>query len=249
MSKVLAVGGPKGGVGKTTVALNLAIAAVRLLRLRVLLVDADPNRSSLDAALAAGDLMPFDVTEGYDHDEIVRLHAGHSYDLVVIDLPGAREAGALAALLEGADPKRPGGRRKPAVDGLVLPTRPELMDVRPFIRVIRAEIIPLRLRYLVALVRVHPARMHAAERRQTELRDMGLKVADTITRSLVVHDDALELARPLLDMPGGKRSAARAAEREYCHLAAEAFELVGINAAPLREYQEGMIIDGHTEDA
>lgn len=227
MSKVLAVGGPKGGVGKTTVALNIATNAVRVLKLRVLLVDADPNRSAIDAATAAGDNMPFDVAEGLDHDRLVQLHNTKTYDLVVVDLPGAREAGALKALLTG------GGRGKPAVDGLILPSRPEVMDLRPTRRVIREEIAPLKLPYLVALVRVHSSRVRQGEERAEELRGMGLQIAHAYTRNLVAHDDALELQRPLLDMGGGRRSVVRAADREYRQLSHEALTLIGIDAAAL----------------
>lgn len=227
MSKVLAVGGPKGGVGKTTVALNIATNAARLLKLKVLLVDADPNRSALDAAMAAGDAMPFDVAEGLDHERLVQLHRSSGYELVVADLPGAREAGALKALLTG------GGRGKPSVDGLILPSRPEVMDLRPTRRVIREEIAPLNLPYLVALVRVHSSRVRQGEERADELRGMGLQVAHAMTRNLVAHDDALELQRPLVDMGGGQRSVVRAADREYRQLAHEALTLIGIDATPL----------------
>jgi chromosome partitioning protein len=227
MSKILAVGGPKGGVGKTTVSLNVATNATRLLGLRVLLVDADPNRSASDAAVAAGNLMPFDVAEGLDHDKLVQLHRATQYDLVVIDLPGAREAGALKALLRGEE--RHGKPAKPAVDGLLLPTRPEIMDLRPLRRVVRDEIVPLGVAYLVTLVRVHRDRVELARRRREEFRDMGFVVAECLTRNLVVHDDALEERRTLLDMPGGRRSSVRAADREYRELTAEGLSLIGIH--------------------
>jgi CobQ/CobB/MinD/ParA family nucleotide binding protein len=184
VAKVLAVGGPKGGVGKTTVALNIATYAARLLELRVILADADPNRSSLDTALAAGDGMPFDVAEGLDHEALVELHRSRRHDLAVVDLPGAREAGALVALLKGHQDRRA------AVDGLILPTRPKLMDIRPFRRVITTEIEPIGVPFLVVLVRVHPNQVQAADERRQEIRSWGYKVADASTRMLDVHDDA-----------------------------------------------------------
>lgn len=246
MAKVLAVGGPKGGVGKTTVALNIATYAARLLDLRVILTDADPNRSSLDAAMAAGDAMPFDVAEGLDHEALVELHRTRRHDLAVIDLPGAREAGALAALLKGRRTDRQDRKdqqdRRTAVDGLILPTRPKLMDIRPFRRVIKNEIEPIGVPFLVVLVRIHPNQVQAAEDRRREIRSWGYKVADASTRMLDVHDDALERHKALMDMPrGGRRSSVRAGEREYRLLAAESLEFVGIDAARLRveEPEEG----------
>lgn len=232
MAKVLAVGGPKGGVGKSTVALNTATYAARILGLRTLLADADPNRSSLDTAMAAGAGMPFEVAEGIDHDALVELHRSRKHDLVVVDLPGARETGALQALL-----KQQGSRA--AADAVILPTRPKVMDLRPLRRVIRAELEPIRVPYLVALVRVHPNQVTAMGTRREEIRGAwGLRVADTYTRMLDAHDDALERHKHLMDMPGGRRSTVRAAEREYRALAAECLEFVGIEADQLREEPE-----------
>lgn len=228
MAKVLAVGGPKGGVGKTTVALN----ACRVLGLRTILADADPNRSSLDAALAAGAGMPFEVAEGLNHDELVELHRSRRHDLAVVDLPSAREAGALAALLKEHD-------RRAAVDGLILPTRPKLMDVRPLRRVLRDEIDPLGVPCLVVLVRVDYRQVAAAEERRKEIESWGYKVATNYTRLLDAHDDALERHKALMDMPrGGQRSSVRAAEREYRIMSAECLEFIGIDAAKLREDPE-----------
>lgn len=230
MAKVLAVGGPKGGVGKTTVAVNIATYAARVLELRVFLADADPNQSSYDAAMAAGEAMPFDVAAGMDdHDRLVELHHSKRYDLVVVDLPGARESGALVALLKGHE-------RTAAVDGMVCPTRPKLMDVRPFRRVLRDEIAPIGVPVLVALVRVDYRQTRQAEERRVEIESWGYHVAKTYTRQLDAHDDALERHMALMDLPrGGQRSSVRAAEREYRLLAAECLEFVGYDVSKLRE--------------
>lgn len=233
MAKVLAVGGPKGGVGKTTVAVNVATYAARGLDLRVFLADADPNQSSFDAAMAAGDAMPFDVAPGLDHDRLVELHQSKRYDLVVVDLPGARESGALAALLKGHE-------RTAAVDGLILPTRPKLMDVRPFRRVLRDEIAPIGVPVLVAMVRVDYRQTRQAEERRAEIEAWGYQVAKQYTRQLDAHDDALERHMALMDLPkGGRRSSIRAAEREYRLLAAECLEFIGFDVTKLREEREG----------
>ncbi|HWD07066.1 MAG TPA: AAA family ATPase [Amycolatopsis sp.] len=225
------MGGPKGGIGKTTVAVNIATNASRLLALRVLLVDADPNKSSLDAATAAGDAMPFSVAEGLNHEYLTKLRRSTAYDLVVIDLPGARESGALDALLREDD-------EEASIDGLILPTRPKLMDIRPLRRVLKTEISPLGVPFLVVLVRVDYRQTQAAEERRAEIEGWGYTVAKSYTRALDAHDDALEKHKPLLDMPGGRRSSVRAAEREYRVLSAECLEFIGIDAAALREERE-----------
>lgn len=239
MAKVMAVYSPKGGVGKSTVAINVATYASRNLHLRVLLTDADANRSSLDAAQAAGDGMPFDVAEGLDHDRLEELHRTTRYDVVVVDLPGARESGALRALLQGNTQRTRKAKRSAAVDALIIPTRPKLMDVRPLRRMLRNEIDPLGVSVLVVLVRVDYRQTRQAAERRQEIESWGYRVAAQVTRHLDAHDDALERQTPLIDLPrGGQRSSVRAAEREYRWLSAECLDFVGIDAAKLRLQDE-----------
>lgn len=85
--KIITVGNTKGGVGKSTVAANLAVAAV-LDGKRVLLVDADEQRSSLDfrSIREADDIRAVAITTPTLHKDL-RDFSG-SYDLVIIDVGG-----------------------------------------------------------------------------------------------------------------------------------------------------------------
>ncbi|SHN48196.1 ParA family protein [Cryptosporangium aurantiacum] len=236
-ARVLAVAGPKGGVSKTTTAVNTALNAARIARYRTLLVDADQNRSALDLVEAAdSDVYPFTAAPGVstaDHNALGDVRRHPAFDLAVADLPGAEKSEALKALLTGDD-------GQPVVDGLILPTGPKVMDLRPLLRQVAQVIAPLGVPYLVALVRVHPHpdRMKIARTRQAELRAAGVQVAETITRELTAHEDAAEQHVALADLGGGRRSGAYAAEREYRELAAEALELVGLSAAELRKSRD-----------
>jgi chromosome partitioning protein len=122
--KVIAVGSPKGGVGKTTAAVTLATIVARQGQ-RVLLVDCDANRSALDWCAGADEAIPLDVSDGRDLAALRRLRESTGYDLAVVDLPGAR-AGAFQTLLTGETRDR-----RPVVDLLVVPTSPELMEGQP----------------------------------------------------------------------------------------------------------------------
>lgn len=213
--KVVAIGSPKGGVGKTTTAVTVATIAARRGQ-RVLLVDCDANRSALDWCRDAGDAIPLDISDGHDLATLQQLRQARGYDLAVVDLPGAR-AGAFEAIL------RPNGLAAPVADLLVVPTSPELMDLRPVIRVMRSEVIPLGLPHLVVLTRVDPQALNRAHDRREELRwDYRLAVADTIIRDYVIYREALERSRTVLDI-GGWRSYARRAEQDYQALSAEVF--------------------------
>lgn len=215
--RIVAVGGPKGGKGASTTAVHLAAIATRA-GLSVLLVDGDANRSSTDI-VEGGDALPVDLADGQDPAALRRLRQVAGYDLAVVDLPGARESGAFEAILRGDG--------RPVADLLVVPTAPVAMDLRPTLRVLRTEIVPLGLPYLVVFTRVQTAAVPRARERQQELRAIGLTVADTVIRRYAVFDEAAELSCTVLDLPG-LHSYARHAEADYRALADEVFAAVGL---------------------
>lgn len=208
--KIVAVGSPKGGVGKSTTAVTFATIAARA-GLSVLLVDGDANRTALDWAGQAGDAIPLDVAEGDNPDDLRRLRDAGGYDLAVVDLPGAR-AGAFEAVLAGAG--------RPVPDLLVAPTAPEVLDLRPVLRVIRSEVMPLGLPHMIVFTRVLTPGLSRARERQLELRAAGLTVADTIIRRYEAYNDAVERGVTVLDVPGA-HSYSRLAEADYRALSAE----------------------------
>lgn len=219
--RIVAVGSPKGGVGKTTTAVTVAVILAKQGQ-RVLLVDCDGNRSALEWCADAGEAIPLDVSDGRDLAVLRRLRQSRGYDLAVVDLPGAR-AGAFQAVLAGTTQER---QERPVADLLVVPTSPELMDLRPVIRVLRAEVIPMGLPHLVVLTRVDPVAMNRAKDRRTELRDAyRLAVAETVIRDYVAYREALERSRTVLDV-GGPLAYARRAERDYRALTAEVVALL-----------------------
>lgn len=221
----LAIGSPKGGVGKTVTSVHLATIAAAVLGLRVLLVDGDENRSSLDWVTRAGDASPLDVAPGTP-DEVRRLRRGSGYDLAVVDLPGARE-GAFQAVLTGTGDG-------PVADYLLVPTGAEVMDLRPVVRVIRHEVIPLGLPYALVLCKVPTEALPRARERQARLHaSSGLSVAATIVRRYTIVDEAVEKNLTVLDIPGG-HSYARRVEDDYRALAAETFGAMGMDVAKLR---------------
>lgn len=248
MTVVIGVGGPKGGVGKTTLSLNMATHCSRALGNETLLVDTDPNQSALDAATAAGEAMPFEVASSTDAAELRGLRQA-GFEVVIVDLPGTRHSETMDAVL-----------REDILDVLALPTRPELMDLRPLLSFVDTEIRPSRVPYLLALTRVHRDRCRAAEHRREELRSLGYRVATTYTRALVSHDDALEMAKPVCDLPGGRHSTASAATREYRALVTELLAICGhrhhtepsafpVPRIPTRRTEPGETRHGHAQNA
>lgn len=235
--KTLGVVNPKGGVGKTTTAFTLAAIAAERWPAGgrgggVLLIDADENRSAADWAERAGEAAGFDVAAEGDPGNLARLREVGGYTLGIVDLPGARKTGELAALL------RPPRARRPAVDALVMPTEPAALDLRVLVRAIREEVQPARVPYLVLFTQVHPlpASVALAVDLREQLRGTGVPVAGAMVRRLRAHQEAAAAGVPITRYGGqGRHDYARQAERDYRTAAAELFGgLLGLDwpAAP-----------------
>lgn len=214
--RVLGVGSPKGGVGKTQLAVTLADLASRA-GYRVLLVDADRLRSSYDWATRSP-RMDFDVTLDLDPANLVRLREVRDVDLVVVDLPGA-VGEAWTALLRGNE-------RRPVVDVLLIPSLVLVMDLRAVVREIRDAVIPAGVPYLLVGTKVKTPSVPAALHDLNDIAGDGIAVARTIIRDLTAHSEAVAQNRAIAEMPGGRHSTARAAERECRALARETFALL-----------------------
>lgn len=224
MTKIIAVGSPKGGVGKSTEAVQLARIAASDYDKNVLLVDADPNATAYSYADRGDEAaMPFDIAKasGSQASHLAHLRRGRKHDLTIVDLAGSR-AGGFEAMLRGAE-------QRPVPDLLVMPVRPRQIDLEPVVDVLRHEVIPLGLPYLVVFTMVRTVAQHIAQQRQLELRQLGFTVANAIIRDFAVYEDAHERGVTVLDLPG-QRSYARAAEVEQRALAYEALTTIGLTA-------------------
>ena len=114
--KVIAILARKGGAGKTTLAVHLAVAAVQAGR-RVLLVDVDPQRSAASWWRArAGDAPELVECEATQIGDVVAAARRDRVDLVVVDTRPSVEADT-AALARAADL-------------VLIPTRPSILDLR-----------------------------------------------------------------------------------------------------------------------
>ncbi|HVI77695.1 MAG TPA: ParA family protein, partial [Candidatus Acidoferrum sp.] len=96
--KVLAIVSEKGGVGKTTIAVHLAVAA-KLAGVDTAIVDLDPQASAADWSDARGEAPEAVTIPPSRLEKLLQDPAKNGADLVIIDTPReANNAGYIAAI-------------------------------------------------------------------------------------------------------------------------------------------------------
>lgn len=143
--RTIVVANQKGGVGRTTVAMQLAAGLAR--QLRVVVVDMDPQQSTQWWVQDAQSPLPFTLLGQQSNGALRRLdRVGVAFDVAIIDTPaGAAGDGRLDAALDTAD-------------FVIVPLVPEPLAVEPTARTIHRLIEPRHLPYSVLLNRIDPRR-------------------------------------------------------------------------------------------
>ncbi len=110
--KIITVGNTKGGVGKSTIATNLAVEAARDKK-KVLLIDADIQASSMGfrGLRETDDIKATAILTPTLHKDLTSFN----FDLIIIDA-GGRDTGVFRSAILAAD-------------FLLLPTKPSQFDV------------------------------------------------------------------------------------------------------------------------
>lgn len=111
--KILTVTGYKGGIGKSTTALHIALFFSSIGK--TLLVDGDPNRTAISWSQRAEQGLPFNVV---DERSAMKVIAGNDY--VIIDTPARPDSADLKELGNGCDL-------------LILPTTPDVVSLEPML--------------------------------------------------------------------------------------------------------------------
>ena len=192
--KIIAVANQKGGVGKTTVAMQLAAHLSRTFRM--LVVDVDPQGSTTWWAQNMAEHIPFDFADDHDPAVLTRLRElGDLYDLVVVDTPGSLEdTRTLEAVLDAAD-------------YVIVPVVPEPMAIDPTIRTVSRLIEPRGLPYRVLLNRVDGRIPGQYQQWQTVLQDsFGLLTFQSYLRQYLSHAHAPMLGRLVTNLADTRRA-------------------------------------------
>lgn len=201
--KVLVVLNGKGGVGKTTTAVNLAATLAE--QGRVLLVDADPQGSASWWVERSEGAIGFDLKQEVDPTFLTQLRDLQDYDMVVVDTPPALNSEALAAVV-------------PAADYVILPTPPAPMDLAALIETVRSAVVPAKVPHRVLLTKVDPRSLAEALEAQNTLMELGIPACNAFIRAYKAHERAALDGRTIAQWRGKN---AREAEADYRRAADE----------------------------
>ncbi len=171
--KILAVVNGKGGVGKTTTAVNLS--AILAEKLSVLLVDADPQGSASWWVERSDKGMAFDISQENDPQQLKNLHRAHGYQIVVVDTPPALRSEALKTVISMAD-------------YVVLPTPPAPMDLTALINTVKTAVNPLQVAHRVLLTKVDSRSLNETLEAQNTLLELGIPAYHAFVRSYKAHE-------------------------------------------------------------
>ncbi len=195
---VIALVGNKGGAGKTTLTVNLAVGMARVGR--VVILDTDPQGSSAQWRLISDDAMVPAVVSATDKlsERVEELET--QYDYIVVDCPPSVHAPQTLAILK-------------VCDLALIPVQPSPLDLWASIHIEQA-ISEARsrnrsLRALLVINQLEP-RTTLSQLMRDALGEINVAVAETsIRRRAVYRTSALE-GRSVYAM--GKRGAAAVAE-------------------------------------
>jgi chromosome partitioning protein len=140
--KTIAIVSQKGGAGKTTIAVHLAVAA-SLAGLTVAVIDLDPQATAASWADWRGQENPTVAAAPYSRLAVTLEEAGRAgVDLVIIDSPPSADAAAVAAAR--------------AADLVLIPTRASAFDLHAIKTT--AELVKIAKRPAFVVLNAVPAR-------------------------------------------------------------------------------------------
>lgn len=172
--KTLAIISQKGGAGKTTLALNLAVAAERL-NIPTVVIDLDPQASAKTwHDIRVSKDAPFVVSAQASRlEEVMEASRANGAELVIIDTAPHSESAALAAAR--------------ASDLVLIPCRPAILDLKAIGT--SADLVALAKKEAVVVLNAVPHQGKLADEAEEAVRSYGLVVAPVklTQRAAYVH--------------------------------------------------------------
>ena len=192
--KIIAIISQKGGAGKTTVAVHLAVAA-ELHNLKTAIFDLDPQASATNWADKREDDFPTVVAAQAGRLPILLEQAfEQSADLIIIDSAPNADSASLAAAR--------------AADLILIPCRPAAFDLNAIGTTLSLATIANKPAYV--LLNAVPSHGKIEEEAKKALEDVGIKVSTPVLHYLVAFSHAVNDGRTAQEYDPKSKAAAEA---------------------------------------
>jgi len=201
--QTIAIISQKGGTGKTTLALNIAVAAEQSGQPAVI-VDLDPQASAKQWHDSRDAEAPVVISAHASRlDEVLAAAKENGAGLTIIDTAPHSESDALKAAR--------------VADLILIPCRPAILDLRAIAST--KELSVLSKTPALAVINAAPPRGHLAEEAAEAIRGYGLEVAPVVIAHRAAFVHSVTLGQTVIEYePDGK---AAQEVRELCRLACQ----------------------------
>ena len=187
--KTLAIISQKGGAGKTTLAVNLAVAA-EMADVPTVIIDLDPQASAKTWHDLRGKDAPVVVSaQASRMQEVIEIARSNGAELIIIDTAPHSESAALGAAR--------------AADLVLIPCRPAILDLKAIGT--SGDLAALAKKEAVVVLNAVPHQGRLAEEAGEAVRGYGLSIAPVrlTQRAAYVHSLTAGQAAPEFE-PDGK---------------------------------------------
>jgi chromosome partitioning protein len=187
--QILAIISQKGGAGKTTLAVNLAVAAERE-DVPTVIIDLDPQASAKTWHDLRGKDAPVVVSaQASRMSEVIEVARSNGAELVIIDTAPHSESGALGAAR--------------AADLVLIPCRPAILDLKAIGT--SGDLAALAKKEAVVVLNAVPHQGRLAEEAEEAVRSYGLSVAPVKLTQRAAYVHSLTAGQAALEFePDGK---------------------------------------------
>jgi chromosome partitioning protein len=187
--KTIAIISQKGGAGKTTIAVHLAVAAVQR-GMRAAVFDLDPQASAASWSDKRADLSPSVVAAQAPRlSGLLEQARTQSADLIIIDSAPNADAASLAAAR--------------AADLILIPCRPAAFDLNAIGTTLNLATVANKPAYVV--LNAVPPLGRVGEEARNALQAGGVMVAEPVLHQLVAYSHAVNDGRTAQEFqPRGK---------------------------------------------
>jgi chromosome partitioning protein len=207
--KVLAVIGQKGGSGKTTTALGLAVAAI-LARREVAVIDLDPQATATNWSDRRGDDTPAVVSCQVSRlEQVLAAAEAQGAQLAILDTPGKSTDALIAAAK--------------AADFVLMPIQPQLFDIET-LRSLNDVLNLAGHPAAAVLVNRAPVQGNRHAETQEAAAAQGFTVCPVVIFSRAAHGDSGNIGRTALEYdPQGKAAHEMTKLYDYIAIALEGY--------------------------